>query len=150
MNTTKRSTPLFFYGTLRAAEVRKAVLGYDVNNSQLHPASLAGYEVRRVEGASYPMLVRTPTPSIVNGLVMTQIDKAGLDRLDRFEGEDYQRITVDVLCASQQMKAQIYEPASHLKAAELWVFEKWYESDLTTFIQQDFNLDGVRRPDKER
>ena len=40
-----------FYGTLRAAEVRKAVLGADLQPAQLQQAELNGYEVRRVDGA---------------------------------------------------------------------------------------------------
>ena len=39
------TTALFFYGTLRAAEVRRAVLGSDLPPDQLHRAELGGYEV---------------------------------------------------------------------------------------------------------
>ena len=45
---------LFFYGTLRAAEIRSAVLGYDLPTGHLTDAVLENYQVRRVRARSIP------------------------------------------------------------------------------------------------
>ena len=142
----KLSTDLFFYGTLRAAEIRKKVLGYDVPDARLLPARLQGFEVRRVSGAFYPMIVASATEDIVEGLVMTAIDSGDLDRLDRFEGEDYQRIHVLAEISGQPCPVQIYQASAHLRAAERWDFRHWYENELEQFLSRDFDLDGVRKP----
>ena len=137
---------LFFYGTLKAAEVREAVLGYSVPARQLQLARLPGFQVRRVAGAFYPMLIEAAPDAIVEGVIMTVTNRQDLDRLDRFEGADYQRVEVSAICADGPRPVQTYQPAPHLKAAELWDFQRWYETDLDNFLAQDFNLDGVRRP----
>ena len=142
----KPSADLFFYGTLRAAEIRKKVLGYDVSDARLLPARLQGFEVRRVSGAFYPMIVASASDDIVEGLVMTAIDSGDLDRLDRFEGDDYQRIHVLAEISGQPFPVQIYQASAHLLAAERWDFHHWYENELVQFLSRDFYLDGVRKP----
>ena len=137
---------LFFYGTLKAPEVREAVLGYQVPESQLELAQLFGFEVWRVAGAFYPMLVDAAPDAVVEGIIMKVTSRRDLDRLDRFEGADYQRIEASAICAGRPCPVQIYRPAQHLKAAELWDFQRWYKTDLNNFLTQDFHLDGVRRP----
>ena len=140
------TTHLFFYGTLRAAEIRKKVLGYDVPEPRLLPARLQGFEVRRVSGTFYPMIVASTSDDIVEGLVMTDIDSGDLDRLDSFEGEDYQRIHVLADVAGQPCHVQIYQASSHLVAAERWDFWHWYEHELEQFLSSDFDSGGVRKP----
>ena len=142
----KPSTDLFFYGTLRAAKIRKKVLGYDVPDAQLLSARLRGFEVRRVSGAFYPMIVANASDDIVEGLVMTAIDSGDLDRLDRFEGEDYRRTHVLAEISGQPCPVQVYQPSAHLLPAERWDFHRWYENELEQFLSKDFDLDGVRKP----
>jgi len=142
----KPSTDLFFYGTLRAAEIRKKVLGYEVPDARLLPARLQGFEVRHVSGAFYPMIVASASDDIVEGLVMKDIDSGDLDRLDRFEGEDYQRIHVLAEISGHSCPVQIYQASGHLLAAERWDFHRWYENELEQFLSKDFDLEGVRQP----
>lgn len=137
---------LFFYGTLKAAEVREAVLGYKVPENRLLGATLSGFEVRRVAGTFYPMIVTAQPEAVIEGVLLTGIDKQELDRLDRLEGVNYQRIDVEVECEGQMRAAQLYKPINKLPAAELWDFANWYKKDLDNFLSQDFDPDGVRRP----
>ena len=143
----KKANDLFFYGTLKAREVRKAVLGYEVNDDRLLGAILSGFQVRRVVGAHYPMLVASSPEDKVSGIIMQDIDKEDLEKLDRFEGKDYQRIWVEAICDGQPCSVQIYKPNARLKGAEIWDFQDWYQNDLEKFLEQDFNLRGVRRPE---
>ena len=137
---------LFFYGTLKAAEVREAVLGYNVPEIRLAVARLHGHAVRRVAGTFYPMIVSAQSGGFIDGVLMTGIDSQELERLDRLEGVNYRRIEVDVECYGQMRATQVYKPVKNLLAAEQWDFENWYENDLNNFLSQDFNLHWVRRP----
>lgn len=136
---------MFFYGTLRAAEVRRAVLGGDLPPSHLSPACLDGYQVRRVDGALYPMLVAAPGGQ-VDGLVATGLDQQAAGKLDQFEGVHYRRTSLEVVTANGSLVADVYLPDAEMVAAELWDFDSWYKHDMTSFLEQDFNLDGVRSP----
>jgi gamma-glutamylcyclotransferase (GGCT)/AIG2-like uncharacterized protein YtfP len=145
---TNRDAPksLFFYGTLKAAEVREAVLGYKVPENRLAAAKLSGFEVRRVAGTFYPMIVAGPPEAMIVGVLLSGINRRELDRFDRLEGADYQRADVAVECDGRIHATQIYKPINRLPAAELWDFASWYKKDLENFLSQDFDLGGVRRP----
>lgn len=139
------TTVMFFYGTLRAAEVRRAVLGTDLPADQLIEARLSGYEVRRVQGALYPMLMASAGGD-VDGLVASGLDKDAVDRLDQFEGAHYSRTSLEVFTTEGALAADVYLPDHHMTAAELWDFDSWYNHDMTSFLEQDFDLSGVRSP----
>lgn len=136
---------LFFYGTLRAAEVRRAVLGSDLPSGQLQQAVLSGYEIRRVDGALYPMLVAC-SGGLVNGLLATGLDASSVGKLDQFEGVHYQRVSLDVATAKGLQAADVYLPDQQMIAAELWDFDSWSKHDMTLFLKREFNLKGVRPP----
>ena len=136
---------LFFYGTLRAAEIRSAVLGYDLPASHLTDAVLENYEVRRVQGARYPLLIAAPGES-APGLVATGLDRHAIQMLDQFEGQHYSRFALQVNTGAGLVKADVYLPDDALLAADSWDFDSWYKHDMTAFLQQDFRHDGVRPP----
>ena len=136
---------LFFYGTLRAAEIRSAVLGCDLQVGHLTDAVLENYEVRRVSGALYPMLVAADGERTA-GVVATGLNRQTIQMLDRFEGEHYSRSALQVLTAAGLVKADVYLPDDTLSAGEAWDFDSWYKHDMTAFLQQDFRYGGVRSP----
>ena len=136
---------LFFYGTLRAAEIRSAVLGYDLPTGQLTDAVLENYQVRRVEGALYPLLVPAAGEKAI-GLLATSLDRLAIQMLDQFEGNHYNRSALQVHTAAGFVEADVYLPDDTLLAAESWDFDRWYKNDMTAFLQQDFRQEGVRPP----
>ena len=136
---------LFFYGTLRAAEIRSAVLGYDLPTGQLTDAVLENYQVRRVKGALYPLLVPAAGEKAV-GLLATSLDRVAIQMLDQFEGNHYNRSALQVNTAAGFVEADVYLPDDTLLAAESWDFDRWYKNDMTAFLQQDFRQEGVRPP----
>lgn len=139
---------LFFYGTLRIEQVRKAVLGDLAAQCRLEPATLSGYEVRRVTGALYPMLCKADsTPnSPIQGLVLHAPSLEMIELLDKFEGSHYHRIAVEIGIQSRSEYAEIYWPNAHLKPAELWVLEEWMENHMESFFENEFSTDGVHPP----
>ena len=138
-------TRLFCYGTLRAAEVRHDVLGYYLPTANLSDALLYNYQVRRVQGALYPMLVPALAEQ-VTGLVATGLNRQAIRVLDQFEGQNYSRSALQVNTAAGPLMADVYLPHNILTAAELWDFDSWYKHDITTFLQRDFRQSGVRPP----
>ena len=86
---------LFAYGTLMCAEIMAEVAGKRLPYT---PAVLTGYRRFLVRGEQYPGVVDDPAGT-VSGLVYHDIDATGWHRLDRFEGEMYQRRPVTVQLA---------------------------------------------------
>ena len=74
----------------------------------------------------------------------TQASSVG--KLDQFEGAHYRRISLEVTTATGPQAADVYLPDQQMVAAELWDFESWYKRDMTSFLEREFNLDGVRPP----
>ena len=136
---------LFFYGTLRAAEIRSAVLGHDLPTGQLTDAVLENYQVRRVQGALYPLLVPAAGEQ-AKGLLATSLDSLAIQMLDQFEGHHYNRSALQVYTAAGVVEADVYLPDDTLLAAESWDFDRWYKIDMKAFLQQDFKRGGVRPP----
>ena len=103
---------LFFYGTLRAAEIRSAVLGYDLPTGQLTDAVLENYQVRRVKGAFYPLLVPAAGEKAI-GLLATSLDRLAIQMLDQFEGNHYNRSALQVHTAAGFVEADVYLLMTH-------------------------------------
>ncbi|RDA92355.1 hypothetical protein CP533_4392 [Ophiocordyceps camponoti-saundersi (nom. inval.)] len=92
----------FFYGTLMAPEIFFSVC-YGLESPpqlirDIHtftPAILDGYCRHRIRSADYPAVV-PETGRSVRGIYVTGLTDANIHKLDRFEGEEYERVEVDV------------------------------------------------------
>src|SRR5262249_31185110 len=98
------------------------------------PATLPGYEIRRVKDAVYPGIIHSsnlppsplplPPSSSVPGLLYLNLDPASLARLDRFEREHYRRLEVEVITTDgQPLTADTYvipPEHRHLLTDEIW------------------------------
>lgn len=83
---------LFTYGTLMCRDIMAAVTG------RIHegfPAQLWNYRRLRVRDENYPGIIEVGGFSVL-GIVYRGISDVGLIRLDRFEGEMYERLRVVV------------------------------------------------------
>jgi gamma-glutamylcyclotransferase (GGCT)/AIG2-like uncharacterized protein YtfP len=83
---------LFGYGSLIFPEVLRAVTGLSMRPE---PAILRGYARYLVQGETYPGIVPDPSAS-TDGALYTGLDGDAISRLDRFEGDFYERISVPV------------------------------------------------------
>lgn len=79
---------LFFYGTLRDAEVRAAVLGPGAARIALSDALAPGWRAVYGPGRAYPFLIRA-RGCAAPGLIADRITAALLARLKSFEGPEY-------------------------------------------------------------
>ena len=83
---------LFAYGTLMFDEILRDVTGLTRSGA---PVVLHGYRRRCVQGEPYPGIVSAREASVA-GLLYRGISSAAWERLDRFEGEMYERRGVSV------------------------------------------------------
>jgi gamma-glutamylcyclotransferase (GGCT)/AIG2-like uncharacterized protein YtfP len=78
---------LFTYGTLMLPEVMEIVGGAGLRGE---PARIAGFRCRALRGTVYPGLL--PEQGVVTpGVLWRGLDERALARVDRFEGELYER-----------------------------------------------------------
>ena len=141
--------PLFIYGTLRHAAVRDAVFERQtaLDDFVFQPAYLPCHAVYHVDGTAYPMIIAEQETAAI-GLCWHGLTDDDLAVLDRFEGENYQRVPIDIVLSeiNQRVRAEIYQPRTRLKQGKIWDFDEWSKTGLDRFLTHDFNLAGVRAP----
>jgi gamma-glutamylcyclotransferase (GGCT)/AIG2-like uncharacterized protein YtfP len=138
---------LFVYGTLMLPEVMHAVSGYHGPGEH---AILNRYRRRLVAGEVYPAIVEAAGET-VDGLVYRGLDGRQLARLDRFEGEMYRRVGVEVLVDAVAVQAQVYvlEPRfRHRLTDRPWSLQDFAESGLRRFREHYRGFDALRGADE--
>ena len=106
------SANLFAYGTLANADVMRCVAGRAEGGA---PAVLAAHRRRVLVGRIYPAVVPAPGES-VDGVVWHGLTPDEIARLDRFEGELYERVDCSVVAAGRPLRAQLYRLRSEHEA----------------------------------
>lgn len=115
---------LFAYGTLRDREILEGVLGRRVAGADLRDARAIGWRTVYCPQRLYPALVRGT--QWAEGCLISGIDQTDFARLDAFEGDEYQRGTIEVTSRDGTLMAQTYFPTGEIgSAAPLWSFEDW-------------------------
>ena len=84
---------VFTYGSLMFAQVWTRVVAGRYDSVA---ATLSGHARYQVSDETYPGMVVSPNASVV-GVLHLDVDGADLDRLDRFEGDDYARCSLAVI-----------------------------------------------------
>ena len=140
--------PLFCYGSLRALEVRMALLGEQRNSIlQCYSAQLEGYQIRQLNGQVYPTLTVHKNSSVRGIVLGTRINRDHPRRLlapitnevlaiiDQYEGVHeglYVRQSIKVSIQEQDsrtpfmMKAWVYLSGPKLSniSEKVWSFEE--------------------------
>ncbi len=92
---------VFTYGSLMFAEVWGRVVHGAYGAVA---ARLVGHRRHEVRGQTYPGMIACDGAA-VEGVLYLDVAADDLERLDRFEGADYRRITVSVDCADGAPRA---------------------------------------------
>ena len=122
---------LFTYGTLEIPSVVKRVLGRD---SVGRPAVLHDYARYLVRGENYPAIREEPG-SAVRGTVYNGIDGELFRRLDKYEGEQYQKRSVQVMTDDGRLHhAFVYTCSADLLSDTPWDQAAFIERHLTDFM----------------
>lgn len=95
---------VFTYGSLMFPEVWSLVV---VGTHRRVAARLDEHARFTIDGESYPGMVPA-AGSRVEGILHLDVDESDLERLDRFEGADYRRGSVDVVTPDGPMRAEAY------------------------------------------
>lgn len=135
---------MFFYGTLRAIEVREAVLGKDIDKHKSNKAIIYKHQVYKVINANYPLITYTNnSQDKVEGLLVHNISEAELKKLDAFEGKNYFRAKAQVEVHGQLFNVEIYMPDKTMESDQIWDFDDWYKNNIEDFFKNEFNINGV-------
>ena len=136
---------MFFYGTLRAIEVREAVLGKDIDKHKSDKAIIYKHQVYKVMNANYPLITYTNnSQDKVEGLLVHNISEEELKKLDAFEGKNYFRAKAQVEVHGQLFNVEIYMPDKTMELDQIWNFEDWYKNNIEDFFKKEFNINEVR------
>ena len=136
---------LFIYGTLRDRDVCEKVLGRPVDASALQPATAPDFAIFKVAKVSYPCLLPVKD-AMAEGALLSGLSEAELQRLDLFEGVNYQRTACQVLTDGKAIETQYYKPKETLITDGSWSLSAWQKEGKDSFLSRDFNLGGVRVP----
>lgn len=116
------SSDLFAYGSLICEDIMAAVAGAQL---QFSPAVLSGYRRFFVRSEHYPGIIASPGGK-VDGRVYHNIAPLSWERLDRFEGEMYDR-----------QKVVVHYQNSSEAVVDCYLFRREFIHRLTT-IEWDF------------
>jgi len=116
---------LFVYGSLMDADIF-----YEITHLRPvgYPAILSGFIRFKVVGESYPAVVEKELSS-VEGLLYRDISESTFALLDQFEGEEYDRVSVDVTIEGKNESADLYRYKSEFYqklGSELWDIKLFY------------------------
>ena len=135
---------MFFYGTLRAIEVREAVLGKDIDKHKTNKAIIYKHQVYKVMNVNYPLITYTNnSQDKVEGLLVHNISEEELKKLDAFEGKNYFRAKAQVEVHGQLFNVEIYMPDKTMGLDQIWDFDDWYKNNMEDFFKKKFNINGV-------
>ena len=127
---------LFVYGTLQIPEVFQAVTGRCV---PAEPARLADHARYCLKGLSYPGLI-VELGAVTDGLLFRRLGTPEVARLDAFEDDFYERLTVSVTTlAGETVKAEAYiVPAvsHHLIDPRPWCLDEFRRRSLHSFLDR--------------
>lgn len=123
---------LFAYGTLMWPEVFETVVG---RRQKGGPCVLRGYSRRRLRGVHYPAIIPDDSAAVVEGRLYRNLSELEFSRLDRFEGDEYDRVDVCV----DGVEAQAYvlsKHVRHLATEETWHPDHLRAEHLASFCEE--------------
>lgn len=145
---------VFVYGSILEPAVAAVILDRPADTV---PALLHGYHKYKLKGRQYPCIVPFESGK-VNGKVITGVSDAELNKFDVIEGNEYERITVEVVRMdnSEKMKVETYvwvnkdDPSMYGE----WDYEEWRVNHADKFVEMfrkvlewNKNPNGKKRED---
>jgi len=130
---------LFFYGALAHIPLLETVLDRAVPDGQTMPAVLPDHAVFQVRGAMHLLIVPDDN-SMAKGLLVKELTKDDLERLDFYEGGfDYVLRTIQVQTGNGPEMAQAYFPTTSQRRGSPWNLYEWQIkwADLSVLAAQE-------------
>ncbi|MEM6623068.1 MAG: gamma-glutamylcyclotransferase [Pseudomonadota bacterium] len=127
-------TTLFFFGSLRDRELLEVVLGRPVSSEDRRGAVALGYQARTLAAEAYPHLAPTPG-NRADGIVVSNLTAADLDRLIYFEEAEYGLAPIDVQTDAGVVSAQYFQAtAKAVPTDDVWDFDAWTRTERDTAL----------------
>lgn len=95
---------IFTYGTLMSEEIWNNVV---MENYKFDKTKLSGFSKKKLKDREYPGLIKSEG-SITDGVIYYDVAEEDVNRLDKFEGEEYERVKVIVEKDSDAIEAFTY------------------------------------------
>ena len=137
-------TACFTYGSLMSADIMSAVTGVRAAHCS---ATLDGYRRHPVIGAEYPGMVACAGDQ-VRGVLYLDLPPAAWPRLDRFEGEEYERRVVEVALldgTTTRAWTYVFRDAFAARLAEGdWDFARFLREGKRRFVSGYAGFDSLR------
>ncbi|KAF8087534.1 hypothetical protein N665_0581s0022 [Sinapis alba] len=126
---------VFVYGSFQEPEVVKVMLD---RTPEIISVTLPGFKRLRLEGRLYPCAIASADGEIHGKLLMGLTDEE-LENVDAVEGNDYERVTVDVVREDNSEKMTVYTYIWINKddpgIGGEWDFEAWKRLHMKKFIE---------------
>jgi ADP-ribose pyrophosphatase len=127
----------FFYGTLRDADVRRAVLGPAADALAVAPARLAGYRCAPVAGGRFPVLVPEAGAS-AEGVVVDGVGLVAAARTSFFEDDGYDygvtAVAVETAVDGARQAWAFLSTGRLTPGPGRWSIELWRRQHRTAFV----------------
>ncbi len=126
---------LFTYGSLMFPQVWTTVVRGDY---QQQPVRLQGYRRCCIKSEIYPAAITASAANFIDGQLYLNMDAADQQRLDQFEGDDYEKIEAPLMLAEGGVliaAVYLYRYPERLEAQEWDV--QWFEREgIKSFLAQ--------------
>ena len=134
---------LFTYGSLMFLPVWSRLVSQTYSSS---PAMLKGYARYLVRDESFPGIVPAGSDQALEGVLYHQVSAEDIRHLDSFEGDLYERLTVEVVLPDQTLvvadtyviRSDKQDCLSHMS----WKAEEFRRRDLQQFIDDYTGFSG--------
>ncbi len=126
---------LFTYGSLMFPQVWSVVVRgeYKKQSARLH-----GHQRCCIKGETYPAAIAASAADYIDGHLYMNVRSEDMQRLDNFEGDNYEKIEAPVTLADNSVvMAAVYLYRHHEKlATQAWDVQ-WFEREgIKTFLAQ--------------
>jgi hypothetical protein len=127
----------FFYGTLLDRDVASLVLGRRLPPRAYREALLPGHARRRVQGGTYPIVIRDPRGE-VPGAIVVGLSARDVARLAAYEGPGYRVVPLRVKVGGRMTEVSVFEPVqSRLEPSpDPWDLTLWQRRHKRSFVDR--------------
>lgn len=125
---------LFVYGTLRSSEITKKLTG---KTFETFSAVLEGYKMYSVKNCDYPAII-SELGAETKGKIIVDVDDSDLKIFSNYEGDEYEKKVVKVMCNNKYEDAITYVWLKELQLLENrnWDFEDFQKNKLKFYLDE--------------
>lgn len=127
---------LFVFGSLMDRDLLALVIDRDAADIAMSPASVRGFQRRRVAGEHYPVLIHKPDGR-VDGCLIEGLTAQDIDRVHFYEGDVYELVPVTATTEDgRRVTALVFLDAGTIAVShEGWDFQGWLRHERSMALE---------------